>query len=137
MRRNARETGQFSMSSIDSSQGTVSAGRVSVSSIGRKRIIPHKELHQKTYFNALQKMLISPQSLRLAGGVKTTLDHQTKIFEDVFKKPPNDYDVNASMHAVPFKRKSAHGNNSMLVGASQTGNLGRSVVITGTGDLTN
>ena len=135
-RKHLRDSSLCSQSSIGSNNGSVTGSKMSRSPVINHRVIPHQELHQKTYFNALEKMLIIPQTMRLAGGVKTTLDHQTKEFEEVFKKPPKDYDVNISQNA-PFKSKRDGARDSMLVGASQTGNLGRSVVITGTADLTN
>ena len=51
-----------------------------------KQLITHRELDKKTYFNALEKMLISPSK-------KGTVHNPTpaSIFEDIMRKPPNDY----------------------------------------------
>ena len=57
----------------------------------KKHAIPHGQLHKKTYFNALEKILISPSNLNKSQmeGKKTIHDSVTKAFDDVFKKPPS------------------------------------------------
>jgi len=63
----------------------------------KKHGIPYGNLHKKTYFNALEKILISPGNLKRMK-MDTTKDddeqlniHETamRCFEDVFKKPPS------------------------------------------------
>ena len=49
------------------------------------------ELHRKTYFNALERMLMSPSGLQKEGmvsGSQTAND----AFEEIFKKPPEGYE---------------------------------------------
>ncbi len=59
----------------------------------KQHAIPYGSLHKKTYFNALEKILISPKNLKKELDTpepKVTI-HETamKAFEDVFKKPPS------------------------------------------------
>jgi hypothetical protein len=48
----------------------------------------HRELDRKTYFNALERMLISPSS-----NVKNPGMSQAAIFEDIMRKPPKNFQV--------------------------------------------
>ena len=53
-----------------------------------KKLILHKELHKKTYFNALNKLMMQPK-----GYVDMPRDFgQDQIFEYVMKKPPKEYE---------------------------------------------
>ncbi len=59
----------------------------------KQHAIPYGNLHKKTYFNALEKILISPKNLKKVIDTpepKVSI-HETalKAFEDVFKKPPS------------------------------------------------
>ena len=59
------------------------------STIQPKPII-FNELHKKTYFNALERMLMSPsiQKEGLVSGSQAASD----AFEEIFKKPPEGYE---------------------------------------------
>ena len=79
-------------------------------SVVKKHAIPYSHLHKKTYFNALEKILISPKNLKTSANHKVTPDdpgHEldtspaimadsymihdsaNRAFDDVFKKPPS------------------------------------------------
>jgi len=56
----------------------------------KKHAVPFSGLHKKTYFNALEKILISPRHLKTDDKeTKTINDSAAKAFEDVFKQPPS------------------------------------------------
>ena len=86
-------------------------------SVVKRHAIPYSHLHKKTYFNALEKILISPKNLKKSvnhamtaadsdpvslvpglGGQDTpnmttesymVTDSMNRAFDDVFKKPPS------------------------------------------------
>jgi len=66
-------------------------------SVVKRHAIPYGNLHKKTYFNALEKILISPGNLKKMKQNPNEVEdeqlniHQTamRCFEDVFKKPPS------------------------------------------------
>ena len=78
-------------------------------SVVKKHAIPYSHLHKKTYFNALEKILISPQNLKTSANQKIPPedpgheldtsqimadsymihDSANRAFDDVFKKPPS------------------------------------------------
>jgi hypothetical protein len=54
----------------------------------------HGELHKKTYFQALEKMLASPinklKSTDASPNSMNLLESQSRAFDDVFKRPPSN-----------------------------------------------
>ena len=54
----------------------------------------NSELHKKTYFHALEKMISSPTQMRIKSisqtQTKDLLESQNQAFEDVFKRPPSN-----------------------------------------------
>ena len=57
----------------------------------KRQAIPYAQLHKKTYFNALEKILITPRVVRYENNFRQSVvqDMASKAFEDVFKKPPS------------------------------------------------
>ena len=57
----------------------------------KNHAIPFKQLHKKTYFNALEKIFISPRNLNkdLLGDKKSIYESANQAFAEVFKKPPS------------------------------------------------
>ena len=53
--------------------------------------IVFSDLHRKTYFNALEKMLMSPRHVQKTG-ITSNIGTASAAFEEVFKKPPSGYD---------------------------------------------
>lgn len=51
----------------------------------------HPELHKKTYFQALEKLLASPTALKDPVTKAGVYDTQTQVFEDTFKRPPSNF----------------------------------------------
>ena len=78
-------------------------------SVVKKHAIPYSHLHKKTYFNALEKILISPKNLKknanhtippedpgneleasqIMAESYMIHDSANRAFDDVFKKPPS------------------------------------------------
>jgi len=71
--------------------------------IVKKHAIPYAQLHKKTYFNALEKILISPRHLKYQdmGGEKSIISSANKAFDDCFKRPPS----RLGDEAAPVKRE--------------------------------
>ena len=59
----------------------------------KKHAIPFSSLHKKTYFNALEKILISPRNISIEDEDLANIhDSTTRAFEEVFRNPPTRLD---------------------------------------------
>ena len=58
-----------------------------------KKHVPHSHLHKKTYFNALEKMMISPTNLKRNDSkyIKSIDQSAEQAFRDIFKSPPSRF----------------------------------------------
>ena len=66
----------------------------------KKHAVPFSSLHKKTYFNALEKILISPKGLRnMDKPVDDDIANVTGPFETVFRKPPSRMDDSSARKA--------------------------------------
>jgi len=53
--------------------------------------IIYSSLHKKTYFNALEKMLMSPEHIG-KGEQYSNIEVANSAFDEIFKKPPSRFD---------------------------------------------
>ena len=75
----------------------------------KKHAIPYASLHKKTYFNALEKILISPRILKGENKSKKNAPPPTDLalaaFDEVIKKPPSRFgDALIKRSRQPSKR---------------------------------
>ena len=62
-------------------------------SVVKKHAVPFGGLHKKTYFNALEKILISPRNVKQTDEQLLSIhDSASKAFEEVFRNPPSRLD---------------------------------------------
>ena len=74
----------------DSKTPRIASSVPKYSTIQPKPII-FSELHRKTYFNALERMLMSPSAIAKEGQITGT-KAANDAFEEIFKKPPEGFD---------------------------------------------
>ena len=68
-----------------------------------KKHVPHAHLHKKTYFNALEKMMISPRNLHRNDSnnlIKSIDASAEQAFREVFKSPPSRFGEETQSKAV-------------------------------------
>ena len=88
----------------------------------KKHGVPYGNLHKKTYFNALEKILMSPvKSKKTAGynipieGSRTIQETAEQAFEDVFKKPPSRLGEGDMSPARMGSKRNRAGNTSTSI----------------------
>ena len=61
----------------------------SITTVVKKHAIPYAHLHKKTYFNALEKILISPKNLKKNAAAMTAANHSINLDYDQIEPEPS------------------------------------------------